>query len=110
MVSHVGRKLKLPQATLKHTPLDAPGTEISNAVYRMKIHSAVYEIREGTLKDVVKIFYRKFLNLVYIKRQAGSYAAHCASQKFSSSNAYNSGTETDMKIRFSQKWRSGTDL
>ena len=77
-----------------------------NLVNPVKIHSAVDEIREETLKNVVKFFYRKFLNLVYIKWQAGSYAAHCASQKFSSSNAYNSGTETDMKVRFSPKWHS----
>ena len=40
--SHVGQKLKLPQGMLKHTPLDEPGTEISNVVYHVKTHAAIY--------------------------------------------------------------------
>ena len=57
---------------------------------------------------VVKIFYRKFLNFVYIEWQEGPHAAHCAAHNFRYSNAHNCGTKTAMKIRFSPKWRSGT--
>jgi len=72
--SHVGRKLKLYHATLKRTPPETPETEDPNAVYRIKIHSAILEILTKMYGNVAKFFYRKSLNFVYIKRRTGRIA------------------------------------
>jgi len=46
-------------ATLKHTPPETPETVDPNAVYHIKIPSAVHKIM---YRNMVKCFYRKFLN------------------------------------------------